>query len=179
MLAEIDLPPVAGVKRPWVGTEPRRALTNAAATHCDATDFSSAPMTNNLTRTFLVPESRLPDEFGLTESVGTLPRPRAKRFVARVRDQMARCAKRQMGTEVTRLRDVSKGATDLTVWKVTTEVADDRSIDFLMGVVRNGTAVAQVGFVPVKDFTVGSEAFEELTQRALDRISAMPAPRAR
>jgi DNA-directed RNA polymerase specialized sigma24 family protein len=179
MLAEIDLPPVAGVRRPWVGTEPRRALANAAATHCDGTDFSSVPMTNNLTRTFLVPESRLPDEFGLTESVGTLPRNRAKAFVAGVRDKMARCAKKQMGTKVTRLRDVSKGPKDLTVWKVSTEVTDERSIDFLMGVVRNGTAVAQVGFVPVKDFTVGGEAFEDLTQRALDRIAAMPRPRAR
>ena len=32
MLAEVDLPPVTGVNRPWVGTEPRRALDNAAAT---------------------------------------------------------------------------------------------------------------------------------------------------
>ena len=31
-----------------------------------------------------------------------------------------------MGTKVTKLRDVSKGAKDLTVWKVTTEVTDDR-----------------------------------------------------
>src|SRR5262245_59271480 len=73
MLAEVDLPPAAGVKFPWVGTEPRKALDNAAATRCDSTDFRSAPMTNNLTRTFLVPEAKLAAEFGLTESVGTLP----------------------------------------------------------------------------------------------------------
>ena len=32
MLGEVDLPPVTGVVRRWVGTEPRRAVTNVAAT---------------------------------------------------------------------------------------------------------------------------------------------------
>jgi len=177
MLAEIDLPPAAGVNRPWVGTEPRKALDNAAATQCDSTDFSAAPMTNNLTRTFLVPEAKLAAEFGLTESVGTLPAKRAKAFVAGVRDKLASCSKKQMGTQVTRLRDVRKGDTDLTVWRVTTEVTDDKTISFLMGIVRDDTAVAQVGFVPVKGVTIAPEAFEALTQRALDRLAEMPAPK--
>jgi DNA-directed RNA polymerase specialized sigma24 family protein len=177
MLAEVDLPPAAGVNKPWVGTEPRRALDNAAATHCDGTDFSSAPMTNNLTRTFLVPEAKLAAEFGLTESVGTLPPKRAKAFVADVRDALGRCSKKQMGTQVTRLRDVRRGGTDLTVWRVTTEVTDAKTLSFLMGVVRDGTAVAQVGFVPVKGVTIAPDAFEALTQRALDRLAEMPKPR--
>lgn len=177
MLAEIDLPPAAGVGKPWVGTEPRRALDNAAATHCDATDFSAAPMSNNLTRTFLVPEAKLPAEFGLTETVGTLPPKRAKAFVVGVRTKLSRCSDKQMGTEVTRLRDVRKGDTELTVWRVTTEVTDDKTLSFLMGVVRDGTAVAQVGFVPVKDVTIATDAFVALTTRALQRLAEMPAPK--
>ena len=39
MLSELDLPPVAGVERPWVGTTPRKALTNLAATGCDQSSF--------------------------------------------------------------------------------------------------------------------------------------------
>jgi DNA-directed RNA polymerase specialized sigma24 family protein len=177
MLAEVDLPPAAGVSKPWVGTEPRKALANAAATHCDDTDFSAAPMSNNLTRTFLVPEAKLAAEFGLTESVGTLPPKRAKAFVADVRAALGRCSKKQMGTTVTRLRDVRRGNTDLSVWRVTTEVTDDKTLSFLMGIVRDGTAVAQVGFVPVKGVTIAPDAFERLTQRALDRLAEMPAPR--
>jgi hypothetical protein len=179
MLAEVDLPPAAGVSKPWVGTEPRRALDNAAATHCDSTDFNAAPMSNNLTRTFLVPEAKLAAEFGLTESVGTLPPKRAKAFVAGVREALERCSKKQMGTEVTRLRDVRRGNTDLTVWRVNTEVTDDKTLSFLMGVVRDGTAVAQVGFVPVKGVTIAPDAFETLAQRALDRLAEMPAPKSR
>ena len=39
MLAEVDLPPVAGVDQPWVGTELRKAMVNDAATGCDRADF--------------------------------------------------------------------------------------------------------------------------------------------
>jgi hypothetical protein len=177
MLTEVDLPPADGVARPWVGTAPRRALDNAAATNCDAADFSGRPMTNNLTRTFLVPEAKLPTEFGLTETVGTLPERKAKTFVKGVRKKLDRCSENQIGTEVTRLRNVSRGDTDLSVWKVTTELTDEKSISYLMGVVRDGTAVAQVGFVPVKGVTMSSEDFVELTERALDRLAQMPPPR--
>ena len=62
---------------------------------------------------------------------------------------------------------------------MTTEVTDDKSVSFLMGIVRDGTAVAQVGFVPVKGVTIAPDAFAALTERALDRLDAMPAsPRA-
>ena len=40
MLAEVDLPPVTRVMKPWVGTEPRRASVNVAATGCDNTAFT-------------------------------------------------------------------------------------------------------------------------------------------
>lgn len=179
MIAEVDLPPARGVDRPWVGTEPRKATVNAAATGCDQTVFNAKGMSNNLTRTFLVPEARLPAEFGLTESVGTLPPRQAKAFVADVRDRLARCEDRQIGTEVTQLRDEKRGDTDLAVWRVTTEVTDDRSISFLMGIVRDGAGVAQLGFVPVKDVSVSEEDFVRLTQRALARLDAMPQPTAR
>lgn len=179
MLAEVDLPPARGVERPWVGTEPRKATDNAAATGCDQATFSGGGMSNNLTRTFLVPEANLPAEFGLTQSVGTMAAKRAKAFVAEIRQRLARCEDRQIGTDVTQLRDVQRGDTDLTVWRVTTEVTDERSISFLMGIVRDGASVSQVGFVPVKGVDIPEGDFVLLVQRALDRLDAMPPPAAR
>ncbi len=176
MLAEVDLPPVGDVRQPWVGTEPRQARDNAAATGCDDTDFSTKPMTNAVTRTFLVPEARLRDEFGLTETVGSLPERQAAAFVDDVRDRLERCSKKQFGTQVDRISHVAGKHRDLTVWRVTTEITDDRSVSFLMGIVRLRTSIAQVGFVSDPEAEMTGRAFGALVERALARLGAMPAP---
>lgn len=176
MLGEVDLPPVAGVTRPWVGTEPRRALTNVAATSCDRADFDQPAISHNVTRSFVIPGTRLPAQFGLTQTVGTLTEPRARAFVERIRDRMGSCGDRELGTDVTRLTHLVSPAQDLTVWRVATEISDERSVTFLMGVVRSGTAVAQVGFVPELGVTMGPGAFAALVERAAERLPQMPRP---
>ena len=176
MLAEVDLPPVGKVRRPWVGTEPRQARDNAAATGCDRTDFSAKPITNNATRTFLVPGANLRAEFGLTETVGSLPEPKAAGFVDDVRDRLSRCSDKQMGTEVDRIRHLETKHRDLTVWRVTTEISDERSVSYLMGIVRDRTSLAQVGFVPDPAGGMPADAFVALVERALARLDAMPRP---
>jgi DNA-directed RNA polymerase specialized sigma24 family protein len=177
MLAEVDLPPVGDVRRPWVGTEPRQARDNAAATGCDQADFSAAPMSNNVTRTFLVPGAKLRDEFGLTETVGSLPERKAAAFVDDIRDRLARCSKKQMGTQVDRIRQLEAKHRDLTVWRVTTEISDERSVSFLMGIVRDRNSVAPVGFVPDPAGGMSAAAFVALVERALARLDAMPRPK--
>ncbi|HEY0949455.1 sigma factor-like helix-turn-helix DNA-binding protein [Nocardioides sp.] len=177
MLAEVDLAPVGDVRRPWVGTEPRQARTNAAATSCDQTDFK-APVSNSATRTFLIPGAKLRAEFGLTETVGTLPERKAAGFVDAVRDRLRRCSDKRIGTTVDRIRQDAGKHRDLTIWRVTTEVSDNRSVSFLMGIVRDGTALAQIGFVPDPAAGMSAAAFEALVERALARLGAMPAPAA-
>lgn len=178
MLGEVDLPSVTGVKKPWVGTEPRVARTNDAATGCDQTDFARKPISNNVTRTFLIPGAKLPAQFGLTETVGSLPTPKkAEAFVEEVRSKMARCAEKRMGTDVTSVRQVDEKQRDLAVWHVTVEVGEDATVDYLMGVVRSGTSVAQVGFVPAPQVTFPQGDFQWVVQRALQRLPAMPEPK--
>ena len=176
MLGEIDLPPVTGVVRRWVGTEPRRAVTNVAATSCDRADFSAPPMTNNMTRSFLVPGAKVPDEFGLTETVGSMPAARAHAFVERVRAKLDACPDKDLGTDVSLLAEQTTRTSDLSVWHVSTEISDKSTVDFLMGIARDGTSIAQVGFVPSGRVTMASGAFPALVRRALDRLAAMPPP---
>jgi DNA-directed RNA polymerase specialized sigma24 family protein len=176
MVVEVDLPPVDGVPRPWVGTEPRRAMDNDAATSCDQADFRAEPMSNNVTRTFVIPGSKLPVQFGLTETVGTMPAGRAKAFVEDIRQRMEACPDKDLGTEVERVAHRTAGDRDLTVWHVTTELSDDKSVSFLMGIVREGTAIGQVGFVPDGDVTMAPGAFVALVERAGERLPALPRP---
>ena len=178
MLAEVDLPPVSRVMKPWVGTEPRRASVNVAATGCDNTAFTGKQMSNNLTRSFLIPTASLPAAFGITETVGTLPEARARTFVGDVRRELDACPDRDrgLGTDVTRLAHRQSKARDMSVWRLTTELDDSRSVTYLMGIVREGTAVAQVGFVPERGVTMGPGDFVALVARAGERLPAMPPP---
>jgi DNA-directed RNA polymerase specialized sigma24 family protein len=184
MLTEIDLPPVSGVDKPWVGTKPSRATTNLAATRCDQASFrgrfQDAPFAANLTRTFLIPEADLPAEFGLTETVASLPERRARAFVEQVRQRLASCEADDsgLGTEVDQVASSADGRTSLTAWQVTVQVSDERSVRYTMAIMRRGTAVAQLSFVPAPKVEMPDGAFVDLAYRALDRLVEMPRPRA-
>lgn len=177
VLIAADLPPAGEIRRPWVGTEPRQARDNAAATRCDSADFSGKGMSNAITRTFLIPNTRLPAAFGLTETVGTMPQGKARDFVAGVRDRMASCSDRDPGSEVQSLRQSSGAERELAIWRVTSEVGDDQTVTYWMGITRVGTAIAQVGFVPGPGAGMDPAAFEALVRRAAERLAYMPRPR--
>ena len=174
LLVEADLPPVPGIGQPWVGTSPRKAKENVAATRCDATDFSGPEFTDAMTRTFVIPAAvELPPEFGLAETVGALPRKQAQSFVDDIRAKLKTCPDDQLGTEVERLANEETGPRDLTVWRLTVEISEKRSVRYLMAVVREGNAVAQMTFVPSGDVSIGPDAFLVLAHRAQERLGQL------
>jgi hypothetical protein len=170
MFSELDLPPVAGVQRPWAGTTPRQALQNVAATTCDDSSFHGHGWKHDATRSFLIPGTHLATAFGLTQTVGRLPEARAKTFVAGVRSKLASCGDRQLGTKVERLAN----GPSMSAWRVRTQVSDKVTVTFYMGIVRHGGAVAQVGFVPDGGHTMTPGQFTALVRRAGERLRAMP-----
>jgi DNA-directed RNA polymerase specialized sigma24 family protein len=176
MLAELDLPPVATVTRPWVGTEPERATDNVAATRCDDADFDAAGISDDLTRTFVIPEADLPDQFGLTETVGAMPLRRARAFVGDVRERLAGCPDKDLGTDVTRLHHLESDDEDLSVWQLTTKISDETSVRYFMAILRSGTAVGQIQFIPSGKVDMADGAFVALAERALERLPKVPAP---
>ncbi|MFB9313742.1 hypothetical protein [Nocardioides plantarum] len=180
LLSEVDLPPVRGVRAPWVGTPPSAPTTNDAATACDdtsfATRFRGARITRAATRTFVVPEADLPKEFGLTETVGALPAAQAGALAARVRSRLATCSDRELNTDVTQLASRDGAGTSLRAWRLDVQLPGKRSVVFYMAFVRSRTAVAQVGFVPGPKADLPEGAFVELAERAQQRLSQLPAP---
>jgi DNA-directed RNA polymerase specialized sigma24 family protein len=181
LLSEIDLPPVSGVDRPWAGTEPARASANMAATRCENAAFTGtfrgARFSHSFTRTFVIPGADLPDEFGLTETVGALPARRATAFIEDVRSRLRGCAQRDLGTDVTAGPRSDQGDRSLTVWRLTTELSEKRSLTYSMAILRDGTSVAQLSFVEAPDVTMPPGTFEALALRALDRLGELPKPR--
>ncbi len=89
---------------------------------------------------------------------------------------MAACPDKDLGSEVERVAHRDGADRDLSVWHVTTELSDEQSVSFLMGIVREGTAIGQVGFVPDGDVTMAPGAFIDLVERAGERLPALPRP---
>jgi hypothetical protein len=176
MLAALDLPPVAGASGPWVGTDPLPARDNDAATRCDNTQFSGPGVSRGRTRTFLFPAQRPASEFGITQTVAAMREQDARAFVAGVARRIDACADADLGTSVQTLAKRSSGRTELTVWELDIEISDARSVTFMMAIMRDGTAVSQLGHVPGGGLQVSRDDFLAVARRALDRLGTLPGP---
>ncbi len=174
LLVEADLPRVNGVDHAWVGTPPRQARSNAAATGCDRADFSQQGVTGAMTRTFVIPRADLSEAFGLTQTVGTMTEARAKEFVKTVRTRMASCEERDPGAEVEQLDSASDARTDRTIWRVTSELSDNESVTYLMAITRDGNRVGQVGFLPAPGAFMEADDFIALAKRTAARLPQLP-----
>ncbi len=176
MLQAVDLPPVSGVPQAWVGTAPRPAKTNPAATTCDRAAFSGASVASSSTRTFLMPRANLPAQFGLSETIGRFRgAAQAKAFASTIEKRMGSCEDRDLSATVDEFRHEPKGRNGAVhAWRITIQVSDDRSIDFWLALVRRGPVVAQVGFVPVEKAKLDQAAFQKIAERALLRLENLP-----
>ncbi|MEN8706407.1 MAG: hypothetical protein ABF306_09755 [Nocardioides marinisabuli] len=179
LLVETDLPPVTTVDRPWVATRATQVRgANPAATRCDQTSFTGKvggrAVREAATRTYLVPGAKLPVEFGLSETIGTLPARQAGTFVDAVRRKMASCEDRELGSEVVSTLSRSNGDTELHAWRVSFEVSDDTVVRYDMAVGRVGGRLMQVSFVPTPQVQMADGAFAALAERALERLRSAP-----
>jgi DNA-directed RNA polymerase specialized sigma24 family protein len=179
MLATVDLPAVASITKPWVGTDPVKGGPNLAATTCDQADFTKAGARPS-SRTFLIPEQPgLPQRFGLTETVGAFPTAAAAtKFVAEVRARMKTCEKRQLGSRVGQHYEQGKadqlpGAT-YSMWRQTAEInAKKATVSYWMGIAQRGRWVAQVNFAPAGGDDLDAATFRALVVRARDRLAEL------
>ena len=93
-----------------------------------------------------------------------------------LRQRIAACADKRLGTTVTRTVHRVGPRQDITVWNLTTEISDERSVSYQMAVLRNGTAISQIGFIPAQGVAMAPGAFAALADRALLRLQRMPEP---
>ncbi|MFM6850155.1 MAG: hypothetical protein ACKOVB_13755, partial [Terrabacter sp.] len=137
--------------------------------------FTGKGVSRALTRTFLFPETPNASQLGLTQTVGSMEQARARTFVEQVRDRIRQCGRENLGTTVTPLVSSASKATDLSVWSLTIELNDRQSFPFLMAIVRDGTAVSQLGFAPDRNRTMSRDDFVALSRRVLERLRSLDA----
>lgn len=175
MLAPVDLPPVGGIRFPWVGTEVP-ARPNPSVTTCDRAAFLPAGARRAEAWTYVIPEAEVPARFGLSETVGVFPSRRpAQRFVKDVRDRFARCEDRDLATEVlgSERGRVARSRAFWSTWTFVTEVNERMSVRFRVGFVRNGDKVAQLTFVSAPRDDIRPAHFRDLVIRAGDRLGEL------
>jgi hypothetical protein len=91
---------------------------------------------------------------------------------------MSACADKDLGTKVTALQQVHTARADLDVWRVRTEISDQSSVVFLMGIARRGhRGDPDRVSSRAATWTLGPATFAAVVRRALDRLSAMPPPK--
>ncbi|MGZ4472198.1 MAG: hypothetical protein ACXVXM_09560 [Nocardioidaceae bacterium] len=184
ILAVADLPPVGNIDYPWVGTQPQPAGKNPSMTTCDRADFVKGGARTTRTRTFLIPQAKLPARFGLSETYGVFAdRDAARRFLAGVRSEVAGCEHRDLATKVSDPRmghapaqsSGPSGAQDLewASWDLSTEVTQSDSVRFRLGFVRVGDKVAQLTFAPAPADDMSAAHFLALLRRAGDRLEEL------
>jgi hypothetical protein len=165
------MPPLVGVRKPWVGTAAAPAPRNPASTSCDRAEFRRAGAERARTRTFLVPESRLPDRFGLTQTYGTFASKKdAAAFMRTVRKRFAGCEDRDLATDVLAPSSVRGAGFNGSTWRLRTELSESREVIYDVGFVRNGRSVAQLTFVPAEPASLPAGAFRGLVLRAGQRL---------
>ncbi|HEU4511603.1 MAG TPA: sigma-70 family RNA polymerase sigma factor [Nocardioidaceae bacterium] len=175
-LATVDMPALPSVGQPWVGLPPVPAPHSPVSpSSCDRAQFRKEGATRTRTRTFLVPQSRLPARFGLTETYGTFGSVKeAATFMRKVRQRFASCEDRDLATEVLVPQSLRQGRLDGATWRLRTELSENREIVYDVGFVRRGDAVAQVSFVPAPPADLAPGAFRALVTRAGQRLAELP-----
>ena len=181
LLSEVDLPPVTGVDRPWVGTEPARPTANAAATGCDQTAFTGAFDGARFSRGVdpHVPGARGRPPAGVRshrDRRRAAPAPGRRPWSTRCANGSAAAPERDLNTEVEELAREDARGYSLTAWRLDVKVTDQRSVVFFMAFLRTRTGVAQLGFVPAGGADLPDGAFLALAERARARLAQLPAP---
>ena len=179
-LAAADLPVIGEINKPWVGTRAVPARPNIAATTCDKANFARAGAPRASTRTFLIPQAKLPRRFGITETIGPFASVgKAHGLVQSISVAMARCEKKDLGAEVSSevLQPRGYRGSEYAMWRLDSEINDKTTVGFWMGVVRVGRYVAQVNFTPTGTNDVDEDTFQALITRARDRLFELPASR--
>lgn len=173
-LSVADLPPIGKIARPWVGTKPVPGQPNLAATSCDRANFVAGGAPAPLSRTFLIPQAKLPPRFGVTETWGAFPgEPKARALLSGVVAKMRSCEDRDLGAKVSSEIVVDKGfrGSSYAMWRLDSQINDKReTVGYWMGIVRVGRHVAQVTFTPGGRADMDEETFRAMVTRTRDRL---------
>lgn len=171
-LQVVDLPPVSTVSRPWSASSVLEAEPNPARTICDEATFTGKAISWSGSRSLLISGAKLPKSFGLSETVGRFRTAKAARAqLATLHRRMERCEDDDLSAKTRKLQDSTTAHGEIHTWHVEVEVSDERTVEFYVALLRHGRDLAQVTFVPSARAQLTAGGFQEVSRRALARLT--------
>lgn len=174
-LGIVDLPPIASIDKVWAGTDPASAVKNPAQTLCDNARFTGEDVLSASSRVFLIPEAKeLPAQFGVAETVARFDSVRrAKSFVSTTAERVEKCPDVNLSAAIDQRRKLKSVNTAGNSWRIAFEVDKSTKVYYRMALIRRGADVAQVTFTSAKGYDLSRGEFEQLANRAGQRLVYM------
>jgi len=168
-MAPIDLPVLPSIDKPWVST----GSTTPKGTGCDRLDLKKAKAKTYKSQTYVVPEAKVPTEFGLDTMVATFASPAAAAgFVSDIRKAVDGCKKTTSNATVKQTGEVALGIIRGESWRVSYDTGGGKIFTYRIGIAVAGSRAVYVLYPLLEDLDIANSAFNEVLIRAAERSAA-------
>ncbi|GAA0939774.1 hypothetical protein GCM10009554_29850 [Kribbella koreensis] len=171
-MAPIDLPVLPSIDKPWVST----SGTTPKGTGCetDKLDLKKAKPKSSKSQTYVVPEAKVPAEFGLDTMVVSFASPAAAgNYVSAIRKAVDNCKKTQSNATVKQTGDVALGKSITgESWRASYETGNDKTFTYRIGIAVSGSRAVYVLYPVLEDLDITNAGFNEVLIRAAERSAA-------
>ena len=169
-MASVDLPLLSDINKPWVSAPAAKGNSSGG---CEKIDFKKAKATKFGTVTYVMPEAKVPTEFGLDDTVAKFPSAAAAAsYVSQIRKNVDTCEKNQSNADVKATGTIETSTIKGKSWKATYDTGDGKKYIYRIGVAGSGDRVVYMLFPVLKELDITDTAFNETVARAVDRSAA-------
>lgn len=168
-MAPIDLPVLPSIDKPWVST----TSTAPKGTGCesDKLDLKKAKPKGYKSQTYVVPEAKVPTEFGLDTLVVAFASPAAAgNYVAAIRKAVDNCKKSQSNATVKQTGEITLGSSIKgESWQASYDTGNGKIFSYRVGIALAGSRAVYLLYPVLKDLDISNTAFNEVLTRAAER----------
>ncbi|NEA31609.1 hypothetical protein [Streptomyces sp. SID13031] len=171
-MAPIDLPVLPSIDNPWVSTS--SAAPKGSGCETDKLDVKKAKPKSSKSQTYVVPEAKVPPEFGLDTLVVAFASPNAAaNYVAAIRKAVDNCKKTQSNATVKATGDIAVGSSIRgESWRASYDTGNGKIFTYRVGIAAAGSRAVYVLYPVLKDLDITNPAFNEVLTRAAERSAA-------
>jgi hypothetical protein len=171
-MAPIDLPVLPSIDKPWVSTS--STAPKGSGCENDKLDVKKAKPKGYKSQTYVVPEAKVPAEFGLDTMVVNFASPAAANtYVAAIRKAVDSCKKTQSNATVKQTGDVTLGKSiNGESWRASYDTGNGKIFTYRVGIAVAGSRAVYTLYPVLEDLDVTNSGFNEVLLRAAERSAS-------